>query len=157
MKAKSLLLYPAAILVFTIGGAAFQAVETCDTKALKDKAKAALDPYKYDSGKVTHLYYKKKEQIREVMVPVFIGEKYRFVFNNENLSRAVEVKIFNKDKESKNRKELHSFTAGPGGEQLYSWEPSGAKQQYYVDYNIPATSDSTAFSECVVLMIGYKK
>lgn len=155
MKRSTLLLFPAIVLFIALTGAAIQATDTCDTKSLKEKAKAGLDPFKYDSGKVTRLFYKKKEQLKEIEIPVFVGEKYRFVFNTEGVTRDVKVSVFNKDKESKNRKELYTFNAATNPE-LAVWEPAGRSMKYYVDYSIPAVSDSLPPSECMVMMIGYK-
>lgn len=156
MKRSSLLLYPVAVLMIAFTCAFIQANDVCDSKALKDAAKAALDPFKYDSGKVTRLYYKKKDQVKEIEVPVFVGEKYRFVFNSEAVTRNVQVTIYNKDKEAKSRKELFSFSCSDKSEKIHTWEPTGRSLKYYVDYSIPTVSDSLPPSECVVLMLGYK-
>lgn len=142
-------------MIISLTCAFIQAVDTCDTKKLKEDAKAALDPFKYDSGKVTRLYYKKKEQMKELEIPVFVGEKYRVVWNTEGITRPVVITIFNKDKESKNRKEMFSFTATPG-EKIHSYEPVGAKFKFYVDYSLPVVNDSLPPSECMVMMLGYK-
>jgi hypothetical protein len=155
MKRIHLILYPAAALIIALTGAAIQAVDTCDSKALKDHAKESLDPFKYDSGKITRLYYKTKDQLKEMEVPVFFGEKYRFVFNTENISRNVTVAVYNKDKDSKGRKQLWSFKAGDG-QQIHTWEPETGKTKFFVDYIIPSVNDSLAPGECIVMMLGYK-
>jgi hypothetical protein len=51
----------------------------CNAKALKEKAENLLDPYKYDSSELTKIIYKKQESVKEVEVPLFIGEKYKVV------------------------------------------------------------------------------
>ena len=155
MKRSTLILYPAAAIIIALTGAFIQATDQCDSKKLKDDAKAALDPYTYDSGKVTRLYYKKKEALKEIEIPVFIGEKYKFVFNTSGLSRNVKISVYNKDKESKNRKELFSFSS-TDGEKIKSYVPEGGKTHFYVDYALPAVSDSLPPAECAVLMLGYK-
>ena len=76
----------------------------CDPKGLKDKAKDKLDPYQYDTGKITRLKHTTKDQVKEVEIPMFIGEKYKLAFNLEALKKTLEVSIYNKDKDSKNRK-----------------------------------------------------
>src|SRR4051794_30154507 len=80
----------------------------CDPKGLKDKAKNMLDPYEYDSSKITRLKHTAKDQVKEVEIPMFIGEKYRLAFNLEALKKTLEISIYNKDKESKNRKLLYT-------------------------------------------------
>jgi hypothetical protein len=155
MKRSTLLLIPAAIIFVALTCAFIQTTDTCDVNKLKDTAKEALDPFKYDSGKVTKMYYKKKEQLKELEIPVFVGEKYRVVWNTEAITRNVVITVYNKDKDAKNRKELFSAEAKPG-EKLHSFEPDGVKFKFFVDYTIPAVSDSLPPSECLVMMIGYK-
>lgn len=156
MKRTHLLLFPAIVLFIALTGAAIQTTDTCDSAALKDQAKAALDPFKYDSGKLTRIYYKKKEQLKEVEIPVFVGESYRMVFNTTAITRALKVSVYNKDKDSKNRKELYSFVASPTGEKLHTFDPQGRNLKFFVDYGVPSTNDSLPAAECMVMMIGYK-
>ncbi len=155
MKRSTLLLLPTAIIIVALTCAFIQATDTCDVKTMKENAKAALDPFKYDSGKVTRLYYKKKEQMKEFEIPVFIGEKYRVVWNTEGITRNVTINVYNKDKDSKNRTAVFSETAKPG-EKIHTFEPEGMKFKFFVDYDLPAVSDSLPPSECMVMMLGYK-
>ncbi len=155
MKRSNLFLIPLSVIFISLTCAFIQAVDTCDTKALKDAAKEALDPFKYDSGKVTRLYYKKKEQLKELEIPIFVGEKYKIVWNTAGITRPVVISVYSKDKESKNRKEMFTTTATPG-EKLHTYEPVGAKFKLFVDYSLPGVSDSLPPSECMVMMLGYK-
>jgi len=155
MKRSKLFLIPVSVMIVSLTCAFIQTSDTCDTKTLKDNAKAALDPFKYDSGKVTRLYYKKKTQVKEMEVPVFVGEKYRIVFNTEGISRDVSISVYSKDKDSKNRAALYTVKATPA-EKIHIYEPKGAKFKFYVDYDLPAVSDSLPPSECLVMMLGYK-
>ncbi len=155
MKRSTLFLLPISILFISLTCAFIQAQDTCDAKSLKDNAKAALDPYKYDSGKLTRLYYKKKVAMKELEVPLFIGEKYKVVWNTEALTRPVKISVFNKEKEAKGRKELYSFVATPA-EKIHTYIPESVKTKFFVDYDLPAVSDSLPPSECVVMMLGYK-
>jgi hypothetical protein len=155
MKRSTLFLVPLSAIFIALTCAFIQTTETCDAKTLKDNAKAALDPYKYDSGKLTRLYYKKKEQMKELEIPIFLGEKYKVVWNTEGITRSVKVAVYNKDKEAKNRKELYSFTATPG-EKIHTYLVEGAKTKIYVDYGLPVVTDSLPPSECMVMMLGYK-
>ena len=73
------------ILVFVL--MAFQGGDVlCNAKDLKEKAKNTLEPYKYDSSELTRILYKKKESVKEIEVPLFIGEKYRMVFELDRKS-----------------------------------------------------------------------
>lgn len=125
----------------------------CNTKELKEKAKVALDVYKYDSSELTRIIYKKKETIKEVEVPLFIGEKYRIVFEMEALPKNVEVQIYNKDKDSKNRKLL--FSSKDAGDKKEFYFEVSKTRHVYVNYVIPPTEEGS-YSGCAVFMVGYK-
>lgn len=127
----------------------------CDQKVLKEKAKDMLDPYKYDSAELTRLQYKNKESVKEIEVPVFIGERYRLVFNTEALPKPVEVQIYNKDKDAKNRKLLFSSKDVPADQKQFTFEPASRTSHLFVDYVVPK-ADESSFTGCVVIMVGYK-
>ena len=156
MKRFFTLIVPAMLIIVSLTSAAIQQAVTCDQKALKDAAREKLDPFKYDSGKVTQLRYKNKAQQKEIEVPVFIGEKYRMVFNTTALTRDVVINVYNKDKETKNRKVLWTSKSSAPGTKLHVFEPENAKFKFYVDYDLPAVADSLPPQECVVFMLGYK-
>lgn len=140
------------ILVFVL--MAFQGGDVlCNAKDLKEKAKNTLEPYKYDSSELTRILYKKKESVKEIEVPLFIGEKYRMVFELEALPKQVEVQIYNKSKDSKNRKLLFS-SKSIGDKKEFMFEVSKVRQ-VYVDYIVPPTEEGS-YSGCAVFMVGYK-
>jgi hypothetical protein len=126
----------------------------CNSKDLKDKAKKGLDPYKYDNFELTRIMYKNKETFKEIEIPLFIGEKYRLIFEMEALPKKVLVEIYNKEKENKKRKLLFSSKDIPDDKTEFVYEVSKARR-IYVNYIIPA-GDETAKSGCALYMIGYK-
>ena len=141
------------LLVFVL--MAFQGGDIlCNAKELKEKAKNLLEPYKYDSSELTRIMYKKKESVKEVEVPLFIGEKYRIAFELEALPKQVEVRIYNKDKESKNRKLLFSSKDAAADKKEFYFEVAKTRH-IYVDYIIPPTEEGS-YSGCAVFMVGYK-
>lgn len=126
----------------------------CNAKELKEKAKELLEPYKYDSSELTRILYKTKQTLKEVEVPLFIGEKYRIVFELEALPKQVEVQIYNKDKDSKNRKLLFSSKDIGAEKKEFQFEISKVRQ-VYIDYVVPPT-ETGSYSGCAVFMVGYK-
>lgn len=141
------------VIVFAL--MAFQSGDVlCNAKELKEKAKNALEPYKYDSSELTRILYKNKQTIKEVEVPLFIGEKYRIVFELEALPKQVEVQIYNKDKNSKNRKLLFSSKDMAVDIKEFQFEVSKVRH-VYVDYIVPPT-ETGSYSGCAVFMVGYK-
>lgn len=158
MKRISLFLVLGIAGFFVLTGASLQTEEVCDAKGIKERAKDKLDPFKYDSGKLTKVTYKGKNQVKETEVPVFIGEKYRMVFNAEALTKPVVISVYTKDKETKDRKPLWSSKDQPAGSKLFVFEPDKRTMKYFVDYEVPAVTDSSFLNkqECVVFMLGYK-
>ncbi len=149
-------LKPLLSVLIVVGLTSFQGGDTilCDSKALKEKAENFLDPYKYDSSELTKIIYKKQESVKEVEVPLFIGEKYKVVFVTEALPKAVEIQIYNKDKESKNRKLLFSSKdAGPEKKDI-SFDVSMVRH-IFIDYVVPPV-ETGSYSGCVVFAVGYK-
>ncbi|GIV27398.1 MAG: hypothetical protein QXO21_05615 [Candidatus Anstonellales archaeon] len=145
------------LLVFIfaiITSLAFQS-ETCDQRILKENARKELGEYKYDLSKLTKITYKNKPQLKETEVVLFLGEKYKLIFNTEALSKPIIVNLYNKDKDSKKRKLLFSSKDLPPDKKIFSFEYSFARR-IYIDYEIPADSTNQNLSGCVFFMLGYK-
>jgi hypothetical protein len=126
---------------------------TCDAKALKDRAKKELDPFTYDMAKLTHIAYRSKPTLKEIEAPLFIGEKYRLVFNTEALPKQIVVSVYNRDKNSNKRKLLFTTKDAPANKKQFTFDISFARKTF-IDYEIPA--DSTMGGGCIVFMLGYK-
>jgi predicted nuclease with TOPRIM domain len=126
----------------------------CNANDLKLKAKKILEPYKYDSSELTNIIYKNKETLKEVEVPMFIGEKYRIIFELEALPKEIEVQIYNKDKDSKNRKLLFSSKELAADKKEFQFEISKVRH-VFIDYVIPP-AETGSYSGCAVFMVGYK-
>lgn len=149
-------LKPLLSVLIVVGLTSIQGGDTilCNVKALKEKAENLLDPYKYDSSELTKIIYKKQESVKEVEVPLFIGEKYKVVFVTEALPKAVEIQIYNKDKESKNRKLLFSSKDAGADKKDISFDISMARH-IFIDYVVPPV-EIGSYSGCVVFAVGYK-
>ncbi|MGZ3866846.1 MAG: hypothetical protein ACXVC6_11880 [Bacteroidia bacterium] len=134
---------------------AFQSGDiACDQKALKDNLKKSLLPYKYDLAKVTRLMVSDKRTMKEIEVPLFIGEKYRLAFNTEALPKNVIINLYNRDKDHKNRKLVFS-TKDSQGKKEYFFDYSFANK-IFIDYDVPPKDSTDATSGCAVFMLGYK-
>lgn len=149
-------LKPLLSVLILVGLTSIQGGDTilCNVKALKEKAENLLDPYKYDSSELTKIIYKKQESVKEVEVPLFIGEKYKVIFVTEALPKAVEIQIYNKDKESKNRKLLFSSKDAGADKKDISFDISMARH-IFIDYVVPPV-EIGSYSGCVVFAVGYK-
>ena len=141
------------IIVF-VTSVAFQVTEVCDATALKKELKRELRPeYKYDSSKTSKLTYKSKTQVKEIEVPLFMGEKYRFLFNTAGLPENIKVEIFNKKIGHKKRKLLYQIE--PKSDQhIYTFEPKKSRKMY-INYTIPETSEEE-LKGCMIFVLGYK-
>ncbi|GIV41479.1 MAG: hypothetical protein KatS3mg034_0789 [Vicingaceae bacterium] len=130
-------------------------VGECNSKALKDAVLDLLKPYKYDSSKIIRFEYSGEEQVKETEVPLFMGEKYRFIFNLNAAPLGAEVRVYDKSSNSRKRKLLYSSknkdTDKPG---IFVFEPQKSKTMY-IDIVIPPT-DKQNQRGCVVFVLGYK-
>lgn len=127
----------------------------CNSNEAKQKCKDALKPgFQYDATKVTKLTFSTKKDFKELEVPLYIGEKYRFVFNSEGNPQPVDIEVYDNKFESKKRKLLFSSRDFPPEQKQYVFEPERAKR-VFIDYTIPPTNDSTK-KGCVVFAIGYR-
>ena len=134
---------------------AFQSGDmACDQKALKDNLKKSLLPFKYDLAKVTRLLVGDKRTMKEIEVPLFIGEKYRLAFNTEALPKNVVINLYNRDKDNKNRKLVFSSKDSPGKKE-YFFDYSFANK-IFIDYDVPPKDSTDATGGCAVFMLGYK-
>ena|ERR1700739_4494121 len=134
---------------------AFQASAPCDGKTLKENAKKQFgEGYTYDMSKLTQIQYKTKPSLKELEVPLFIGEKYKLVFNTEAMPKPIVISVYNRDKESKKRKLLFTTKDAPADKKQFVFDLSVARKAF-IDYEIPA-GDSTASGGCLVFMLGYK-
>ncbi len=145
------------LAVLTIGvTGAFKTQDdnSCDAAKLKNEVKPKLDPdFKYDSSKITRISTSSDNQVKEIEVPLFIGEKYRFVFNAKAAPKDVEIEIYNKPNGSSKRKLMYSSKKDKAVDGIFIYEPDKSKKMY-INYNIPSTS--SAQRGCLVFLLGYK-
>jgi len=149
--------YPYLILflvvsILSIG--AIEIIEECDATALKKELKRELRPdFKYDSSKTSRFTYKTKPQIKEIEVPLFIGEKYRFLFNTTGLPLKIKIDIYNKQLGHKNRKLLYTLDKKEG-QDLYTFEPEKSRKMY-INYIIPESIEEN-LNGCMIFVLGYR-
>ena len=128
-------------------------IDYCKSTTTKKKCKKALSPYKYDASKLTRITLKNKPQMKELEIPLYFGEKYRFVFGTEGLPQPIDINIYNKKFEAKKRSLLWSSKQFPKSQKVFTWEPKSSKK-LYITYDIPVTKDSLK-KGCVVFLLGY--
>jgi hypothetical protein len=148
-----------ALSVFCIGLISFQyqaqtIKDYCTSSASRKKSKVTLKPYQYDTGKTNKITFKAKEQKREIEVPLFIGERYRFVFNTEGLPQPIGIDIYSKKSTSKKRELLFSNKDIPAEQTEFIFEPEKSKT-LFVTYSVPVTND-TIKKGCVLFILGYQ-
>ena len=129
----------------------------CDATALKLELKKKLKPdYKYDSSKTSRFTYKNKVQVKEFEVPLFMGEKYRFLFNSAGLPKNIKIEIFNKKIGNKKRKLLYTVDNKKTKQHIYIFEPEKSRKMF-VNYTIPAAvEEESIIKGCVIFLVGYK-
>ncbi len=142
-------------LVFIFGFTTIQTADNCDKKAMTASCKKKLDPFKYDSQKFTKINFTKKPQQLEVEVPIFIGEKYRLVFNTSGLPKGIKINVFTKDKEARKRESIFSNKDAKAGENELVFDAPRARKMF-VDYDVPTDSTNAKLTGCMIFMVGYK-
>ncbi|MCX6296618.1 MAG: hypothetical protein NTX97_11235 [Bacteroidetes bacterium] len=142
-------------LLFIFGFTTLQTADNCDKKALTASCKKKLEPFKYDSQKFTKINFTKKAQQLEVEVPIFIGEKYRLVFNTSGLPKGIKINIFTKDKETKKREAIFSNKDAKDTEKELVFDAPRSRKMF-VDYDVPADSTNAKLTGCMIFMVGYK-
>ncbi|MBL4594413.1 MAG: hypothetical protein JKX68_11450 [Flavobacteriales bacterium] len=152
MKKTIILSLSISILILTT--AAIQVVQECDATALKKELKRELRPdYKYDSSKTSRFTYKTKVQVKEIEVPLFMGEKYRFLFNTAGLSKDIKVEIYSKRIGHKKRKLLYEIEQKEN-QHIYVFEPTKSRKMY-INYTIPESAEVEQ-KGCMIFVLGYK-
>lgn len=136
--------------------AAIQIAQECDSMALKKELKTKLKPdFKYDSSKTTRFYYKTKQQQKEIEIPLYRGEKYRFLFNTAGITKqGVKVGIYTKPFGHKKRELLYQLKPEKG-KHIYTFEPEKSRKMY-ITYTIPEVKETYQIRDCLVLVVGYK-
>lgn len=142
------------LLVALISTAAIQITEECDATALKAELKRELRPdYRYDSSKSSRFTYKTKIQVKEIELPLFIGEKYRFLFNTTGLPQNIKVEIYSKPITNKKRKLLYSLDYKED-QHIYAFEPEKSRKMY-INYTIPESTE-VELNGCMIFVLGYR-
>ncbi len=117
------------------------------------KCNKMLEPYYYDLSEVTEIKYKGSEyMINDLEVTLYFGEKYRFVFNTENLSENVIIEVYNR-KYNSEKKELVFTNRNNLNKRIYVFEPKKSKT-LYINYIVPA--GTVGDMGCVAFVLGYE-
>ena len=153
---KKLLTTSVIVLSFVMGSSTpLQSNFVCPSSELKSEIKPKLKPdYKYDSSKTTRISMTNEKQVKEIEVPLFIGEKYKFIFNAKELPSDINITIYDKKIGKKNREILYSNAKEKeSGESTFEFEPTKSRTMY-INYDIPASTEKK--SGCVVFLLGYR-
>ncbi len=134
---------------------AFQTTNPCDPKQLKDAVREVMSPYQYDLSKLNRFTYKNKPQLKELEVDLFIGEKYKLIFNTTGCPIPITIHLYNRDKDHSKRKLLYSSKDEPSDKKIFTFEYSKARH-IYIDYEIPADTTNSNLQGCVMFVLGYK-
>lgn len=153
---KSILTLVLTLIIIVGSAEALQTTFVCPSTDLKNDIKPLLKPeYKYDSSKITRIKIKGQEgKVTEVEVPLFIGEKYKFIFNTTELQENVVISVYNKKLGKSKRELLYSNKDEiDGKKKTFEWEPTKSRTMY-INYEVP--KDAGISQGCVVFLLGYR-
>lgn len=148
--------YIVAVAIFGVVSLNSFAQTSCDATALKAEMKQELKPdYKYDSSKITRFTTSADFQGKEIEVPLFPTEKYRFVFDVAGADKNFQIYVYDQKLGTKGRKALFALkNVREEGKNVYVYEPSG-KNKLYITYVVPPSLDGVK-DICAAFMLGYK-
>ncbi len=127
----------------------------CKAKQIMKSCKSNVPkPYKYDAYVVTEFTFNDKEKKQEVMFTAFNGMKYRLIFCSSGFEEMVKMNIYDKSNRVKNgRNKVYDNDQGVDNN-FWSFQPQ-KPGNYYIEYEIPKSTDGKEKKGCVVLLIGY--
>ena len=145
-------------LIFIVSSSAIEEEGNCDVNTLKNNLIQLLKPdFKYDSSKTSRFTYKNKKQLKEIEIPLYMGEKYRFLFNTAGLSKNIKIEVFSKKIGHKKRKLLYELKPEEG-KHIYNFEPSKSRKMY-LNYTIPkvdVVEGEEPLRGCMIFLLGYR-
>ncbi len=134
-----------------------QSGSVCNSVDIRKQSREMFKPeFHYDASKSTYITFMNKKQFKELEVPLYIGEKYKVIFNTTSLPQDIDIEIYDKKYSSKSRTQLfNSKDVKEVSEGVYVFEPSKPMRRMYIDYSIPPTSGEIE-KGCVIVTLGYK-
>ena len=130
--------------------------DMCNAVEMKKKCKPFMDPFNYDSAKLTRITLTKKPVKISTEVPLSLFGKYRLVFNTSQMPKKIGINVYNKDKESKKRELLFSNKDSLETNTELIFNPEKNTRKVYVDYDVPADSLNLKIKGCLYFQLGYK-
>ena len=131
------------------------AMAQCKAKQIVKENKKAIEPFQYDSYALNEVIIDPaKTQVIEVEFTAFAGQQYKLVFGTSSFPEDMKLNVYDKNQRSQKRKKV--YDSANGIEKHWTFEPSKSGT-YYIDYEIPKSSDGQKKTGCVVMLIGYKE
>jgi len=125
----------------------------CDVEEALKTCKKNLTPFSFQDRKTVTFDYTSESQTKEFDIQLYEGEEYRFVINRA-FSPGVEIEVYNKPQDKKNRKLVYSSKDDSNKGSLLTFEPLTIPH-LYIDVIIP--NDVTDRAQgCVTIMVGYE-
>ncbi|NNM93989.1 MAG: hypothetical protein HKL88_00830 [Bacteroidia bacterium] len=139
----------------------------CNVNALKDTCKFYFnlpeyggEPFHYDCANRVDVKFIRKEQVKEIQIPIFSGEEYLFVFNTYALAPGVKIDVWNKPIEDSKRENLFSVKSSDAVKVNRFMPKKKLRDRIYIDYTIeahPTVSDSNPENGgCGMVVVGFK-
>lgn len=151
-KGKSLLTFM--IMVSAILCTNHNLFGQCKAKQIMKNCKPNVPkPYKYDAYVVTEFTFNDKPKKQEVLFTAFRGMKYRLIFCSSGFDEPVTMNIYDKsNRVKKGRNKVYDNAQGVDNN-FWSFQPTKAGN-YYIEYDVPKSSNGKEKTGCVVLLIG---
>lgn len=147
---KSLFIVVAGMLMLT-----HTSFAQCKVKPIVKTCMASLTPYQYDAYAVKEISYGPKAKKEVIEFAVYSGEEYKLVFGKTVLPQEINITIYDKNPNKKDRKIIYFDESGKKDNFVCNFKPT-TTGSYYIEYEIPAASSPNQ-KGCMVVIIGIKE
>jgi hypothetical protein len=131
--------------------------DACKRSEAIQSVKKEMVPFRYERTTTTNITFKNYDQVREVAIPLFFDNTYKFVVNCEGLPFDIKVEVY--DQPMGMRNNPVKIMESTDKQFTFELDETYLKSRVYVNYVVPAledTEDRVIQKGCVVLASGYK-
>lgn len=157
-----------AIFILAICGLFAKGQNTdCNVNVLKDTCKFYFnlpeyggEAFHYDCANKMSVNFIRKEQVREIQIPIFSGENYLFIFNTYDLAPGVKIDVWSKPIQDEKRENLFSVKSSDAVKVNRFIPKKKLRDRIYIDYTIDAHANvpdsAPENGGCGMIVVGFK-
>ncbi len=130
-------------------------IDDCYYAQVKTKLRKFLVPYQHETTQKTIITFENKKQVKEIEVPLFSSQKYRFIFSREGMYKNVQIEIYDKSNLQTNRKLLYTSKEKKPNQKEFIFDIEKQKK-IFINYVVPEVkTNDTIRRGCMVFSMGF--